>query len=373
MFKKKVDAKRGKVVVLAPHFGQALGGGMQTHIEFLKSLSVLRGSEFLPLGSSDSLAGRLRSLSQLLNPALHMKIRRASVLLINTSLYPASLIKIFILLSVQGFIKAIGSRHSPSISVFFHGGTMSEGARRICRSVLRVPRNVNYYFLSDLQKDIFTSIFTEVPSGRIHSFSNYSGLHEPITRRGHLAVDGQLTLLCVGRVNSKKGQYTACEAVRRINACQKYMAVQLSIVGDGPDLPKITSDFAQEIARKEIVIWGQKARSELGTFYSRADICLMPTSWPEGLPYVLIEAYSYGVPVIATGVGTLRDLVMAVDSKLLLIDDSPDQLCRAIEVLLEDPNMLPLMRDKAAQCFREKFSASRAEDFYTNLLASSTL
>jgi len=72
--------------------------------------------------------------------------------------------------------------------------------------------------------------------------------------------------------------------------------------------------------------------------YRAADVFVLP-SLMEGFPRVLYEAMSQGVPVIATSVGGIPDIVKDRDNGLLVVPGSPDRLAEAIRTALVDDEL----------------------------------
>jgi glycosyltransferase involved in cell wall biosynthesis len=114
------------------------------------------------------------------------------------------------------------------------------------------------------------------------------GVPAPGERRGGLFV---------GRVTSEKGIDSLVEAWRRIRE-------PLRIAGDGPLL-----DSLRASAPPHVTFLGrinsERVRAELDT----AEFLLVPSTWYEGFPIVLLEAFAAGVPVIASRIGSLAEII----------------------------------------------------------------
>jgi glycosyltransferase involved in cell wall biosynthesis len=94
--------------------------------------------------------------------------------------------------------------------------------------------------------------------------------------------------------------------------------------------------------------------------------CLVLPSAFEGLPMVIIEALSLGIPVIATGVGDVKDLVLDNITGRIIRDESPEGLARLMREVLNDPALAAKTRERGPALVRETFSA---EAFRVNLTA----
>ena len=69
--------------------------------------------------------------------------------------------------------------------------------------------------------------------------------------------------------------------------------------------------------------------------WSKFDLFIL-TSVVEGLPNVLIEAQSFGVPVLSTRAGGAEDTFIDLESGVLLTDEDPEQIANCISICLDD-------------------------------------
>jgi len=146
-------------------------------------------------------------------------------------------------------------------------------------------------------------------------------------------------LLYVGRLVPVKGLRYLLQAVKLLS--DKGIDVELEVMGDG------YHRAALEVATKEL---GLEERvhflgriafgSKLFEVYRRADIFVLP-SLSEGIPKTLLEAMASGLPIVATRVGGVPDVIKDGETGLLVEPRSPEQIAKAVQRLIEDP---PLRR-----------------------------
>jgi glycosyltransferase involved in cell wall biosynthesis len=110
----------------------------------------------------------------------------------------------------------------------------------------------------------------------------------------------------VGRLTSIKNHSLFLEAIRFLLAERKEMRARFLIVGDG-ELRKDLEEMTKELALADRVIFTGWIK-DLKSFYADLDILAL-TSNNEGTPVAVIEAMAAGVPVIATDVGGVRELI----------------------------------------------------------------
>lgn len=148
------------------------------------------------------------------------------------------------------------------------------------------------------------------------------------------AVAGPLRLIWAGRVAAEKGLDVLLEAVAQLRASG--CPVVLSIIGDGPQRSAL-EDRAMSLGVTGVVNW-QGHISDRGSYLAalrEADIFVLP-SRAEGLPKVVVEAMSAGVPVIATRVGALPALLGDGRLGRLVAPGDPLALADAIASLGSD-------------------------------------
>jgi glycosyltransferase involved in cell wall biosynthesis len=145
-------------------------------------------------------------------------------------------------------------------------------------------------------------------------------------------------LLAVGRFQPKKGYPTLLDAVARVRA-----EVQLTVVGYGP-LEATLRARTQALGLASRVTWaGALDQPAVRARYRACDLLIVasevaPDGDRDGLPNVVVEALSQGVPVIATRAGAIPELVVdGVHGRLVLSGDA-GALAAAIEQLARDPD-----------------------------------
>lgn len=116
-------------------------------------------------------------------------------------------------------------------------------------------------------------------------------------------------LLFVGRIVEDKGVFELIDSLSRVLAKHSEMKVNLTMIGDGPDLDRL-KDFAKEKNIENVIDFKGTItdRIELSHYFMKSDLFILPTHH-EGFPRVLYEAMIFGVPIITTFVGTIPYLM----------------------------------------------------------------
>jgi glycosyltransferase involved in cell wall biosynthesis len=111
--------------------------------------------------------------------------------------------------------------------------------------------------------------------------------------------------------------------------------------------------------------------SDVRPYYRQADVVVI-SSTSEGSPNVLFEAMAAGVPVVATRVGGIPEIVKDGDTAILVEPSNPVALGRAIERVLVDPELASRVATRARALVQERYSpANRTRvltDLYVQLL-----
>jgi glycosyltransferase involved in cell wall biosynthesis len=146
----------------------------------------------------------------------------------------------------------------------------------------------------------------------------------------------QIVVLFLGTVNGRKGVYDLLSAFS--DAVKHIPQLFLSIGGDG-DIES-ARNFAHELGiEAHVEFLGWVSGDEKNELFQAADIFVLP-SYIEGLPVSVLEAMSWGIPVITTTVGGIPELIDNYVNGFLI---SPGDIC-TIQSLLERLALDPAIR-----------------------------
>ncbi len=130
-------------------------------------------------------------------------------------------------------------------------------------------------------------------------------------------------ILFVGVDWERKGGPVLLEAFRKLR--NTFPDLRLTVVGCSPD-----------IHERGVDIVGQVPLEEVARYYRSASVFCLPTlNEPFGL--VLLEAFSYGLPIVATRIGAIPEIVTQDESGYLVSPQDSRELAHALELLLADP------------------------------------
>lgn len=151
---------------------------------------------------------------------------------------------------------------------------------------------------------------------------------------------GQLTLLFVGRLETRKGFPTLLEAYAQLR--RQRSDVRLVVVGDGP-MRWGYERQAEALAVPDVQFCGHVSNALLPHFYAAADVFCAPATGGESFGIVLLEAMASGVPVVASDIPGFRQVVAHGADGLLLPPKQPEQWSAGIASLLDAPSVRAAM------------------------------
>lgn len=172
-------------------------------------------------------------------------------------------------------------------------------------------------------------------------------------------VNGKFKILFVGRHIERKGICYLIEAAKYLPRDQ----FEIRIVGVGDITDKLKAQAAEVSTAPDsanIVFTGKLSPEALANEYRTANVFTLPAivdskGDTEGLGVVLIEAMELGLPVVASNVGGIPDVVVDGVSGILVPEKDPQALANAYKRLAAEPELLKQLLDGAqkriAECF----------------------
>jgi glycosyltransferase involved in cell wall biosynthesis len=172
--------------------------------------------------------------------------------------------------------------------------------------------------------------------------------------------DDSIVCISGGRFSKEKGQSYLVDAAR--TASEQNPRLRFVIFGDGPDLEKINSRV-EELGLSETVLCPGFERDLLG-YLKDADMLVNP-SLSEGLPNIVLEAMALKIPVVATSVGGVPELVEDGVSGFLVPPADSNLLADKILQLAGRKDIQEKFAREGYRTIVEKFSFdSQAEKLY---------
>jgi glycosyltransferase involved in cell wall biosynthesis len=163
-------------------------------------------------------------------------------------------------------------------------------------------------------------------------------------------------VLFVGRLAAVKGVPLLLEDFARV--CADHPGARLTLVGDGPERASLQAR-ARTLGLEDTVDFaGYRTQDEVAALLDAADMLVLP-SFAEGLPVVLMEALASRIPVIATPVAGVSELVRDGVTGLLVPPGDVDGLTNALDRLLGDPELCHRLGEAGRRAVGERHDVAR--------------
>src|SRR5262252_3138228 len=181
-----------------------------------------------------------------------------------------------------------------------------------------------------------------------------AGESEVRALRTQLRIDlNEKVILSVGRLSKEKAQADLIRAFANLRELKPNLKATLLIVGDGPERGKLEAHARSAGIAANVTFAGQVG--DVSPYYAVADV-LANSSHSEGSPYVLLEAMAAGVPIVATGVGGVREMLTDGEHALLVPPQNPRALAQALARIIDGPGQAALLSGKAKALAENRFS-----------------
>jgi glycosyltransferase involved in cell wall biosynthesis len=181
-------------------------------------------------------------------------------------------------------------------------------------------------------------------------------------------------LICVSRIEPKKGLLYLVEAVRHLR--DRGLNVEAHLIGGVDDTPS-SQEFARKLDRRikelslEDVVHceGFKAEADIKRFFQISHLFVAPfveteTGDKDGVPTALLEAMAAGLPVVATDAGSILEILENGRDGILVAQRDPLALADAIETLVRNPYRRQQLAKEAINTVHHRFDVRVCERIF---------
>jgi glycosyltransferase involved in cell wall biosynthesis len=365
---------RPVVLLLGPH--RAAVSGVSTHLNLLMESTLGDDYEIVhfQVGSEGRDEGAIgKAIRLAVSPfflAASIIFRHVAIVHINTSLNPKAYWRDLASLVIS---KALGAR----VVYQVHGGELPRkffAGSRLLTSCLRwtlgLPDMVVVLAQVELRayrEFVPNQVVVALPNGI--DCRPYSVI--PTVQS---TPDRPLQVVYIGRVAREKGLYETLQGLRL--AHELGVDARLIVAGSGAEEARLRR-YAHALGiASRVCFLGPIFGSDKVKLLFGADVMVLP-SYSEGLPYALLEAMAAGVPVIATPVGAIPDVVCDEIHGYIVPPRDGKAIAEALALLASDREKLAWMSRACRRRVRAAFSIDRlAQEFscqYARLLGNTAL
>jgi glycosyltransferase involved in cell wall biosynthesis len=184
---------------------------------------------------------------------------------------------------------------------------------------------------------------------------------------------GPFVIVSVGRAVEKKGYVDLLKALALLGGDRDW---RFEHAGGGALAARL-KEQANALGIADRIVWhGSQDRAFIFGMLKRADLFVLPSRLAksgdrDGLPNVLMEAQAFAVPVLATNVSGIPELVTHAKTGWLVPERDPQALAEAMRRLIEDDGLRGRLASAGAKNVRERFSSEPGIDFVAAKLKAS--
>ena len=236
----------------------------------------------------------------------------------------------------------------------------------------------NYGFSISLQKKVRSfsikkSDIVVTPSKHLKNFILNLGFKNKIEiinngvfipeENTNIFTNDQINITIVSRLVSHKNIEKIIRAISDLNDPLIY----LNIIGDGPELNQLQKISLESNNKDNIIFHGKLNRDEINHIFLNSDIYIQASNY-EGLPHSLLEAMSYGIPVLCTPVGECKEILGNEDRGYILdLPVSKNNIKSKISEIIGEKNIANKKGERGKDFINEKYNLTNSFNLYKNL------
>ncbi len=254
---------------------------------------------------------------------------------------------------IIGRLACIGKKTKVIFTV--HGWSFTEGIgsnlkKFIYKTIEKSVSRFTDLFICVSEYDKRLGIEKKVLNNKTPVVVIYNGSSKPVDDQVNFSAHVPIRLVMVARFSPQKNQRALIEAVRGFPK-DKY---HLVFVGEGETMQSCKNLVKSLDLKDNIEFLGFK--DDVTKELIENDVCLLITHY-EGLPISIIEAMSYGLPIIASDVGGNRELVINNENGYLV--NNAKDIQNSITKLINNPDLVKKMGETSYKLYKNKFTISK--------------
>jgi glycosyltransferase involved in cell wall biosynthesis len=158
---------------------------------------------------------------------------------------------------------------------------------------------------------------------------------------------------CIGSFEDRKGQIELIKAVSKLSA-GPLPEIHLLLVGDGSDENKLRAAVKMLNLERQVSFFPFTPEPEY--IFERVDITVLPSTYKEGLPNVILESMAMGVPVVSSEIGGIKEVLINRQTGFLVPPGKTEKIAQAILQLWLDQTLYQEIRENALRLIRGNFN-----------------
>ena len=164
--------------------------------------------------------------------------------------------------------------------------------------------------------------------------------------------------LFIGRISEEKGIRYLIKAWEKID-------YKLIIAGTGP-----LENFIRSRLNENIIFLGKQNKEEIRNLMNAASFLIIPSIWYEGFPMVILEAYSAGLPVLGSRIGSIEEVVLDDITGLHFESNNSRDIVKKVNRIIKNRELLKKLSKNARKEYLEKYTPTKNYDILKNIYNS---
>lgn len=187
--------------------------------------------------------------------------------------------------------------------------------------------------------------------------------------------DDKIRLLFVGRLVNKKNPLVLLQAVHKL--LEKNSNIIFNIIGDGPLKPLLENYIYTNKLESNIFLLGSQPHSTVNEYFSNTDIYIQnscidqQTGDREGTPVSIIEAMSYGLPIISTKHEGINEIIINFFNGILVDENDLIGFYKYLDILIQDKFLRKYLGQNAKTIHNTRFNSDFTNKKLVNILMTS--
>ena len=212
-------------------------------------------------------------------------------------------------------------------------------------------------------------LFKKYPKAKNKIFTGLLGVEDPLFLNSP-SIDGKFRVVSCSSLIPLKRIDLLINGLQTF--CKNYKNVKIiwTHIGSGPEfnyLKKIAN-----ISRTDNFTYffkGNLSKDQIYDYYKYEPVDLfVNVSSTEGTPVSIMEAISFGIPILATNVGGNKEIVKTKNGIIINSNPSPDELCIEIYKLVNNPDILNNFRAGSRQVWQEEYNAKSNYEKFSKIV-----
>jgi glycosyltransferase involved in cell wall biosynthesis len=207
-----------------------------------------------------------------------------------------------------------------------------------------------FLFQSEFSRDLFVKYGFDIKKTQI--------IENPFNCRDIIpefnSQESNKYILYFGRISKEKGLFTLYDAMKNIPE------IKLLVIGDGPDVDE-SLNYIKNVTNIKFI--GPKWGEDLKPYINNCEFVVVPSEWYEPNPYVILQSFSFGKPVVATRIGGLVDMITDNFNGILCEAKNSIVLSKAIKELYTNAHKINELGRNARKDVEQKYNPDK---YYAN-------